>query len=308
MDLQQRQDSKSAKHNLFYIFGSFCLLLFIIDYISLRVSISGHLRDVTVVHAPRPLMYTFFEPVEGGCCGMSEQAHEDLVKAWENAWQSYGWDTKVLSESDAKRHPDFDSFQEKLIEADVNEYDRRCFWRWLAMANLEDGGWISDYDNFPLTLTADIGIELGKLPGFKSWQLWVPSLLNADRESWNKIVKLMMDTISPDLDVKTISDMQLLLYLHNHLSEQEMGVSVWTNEVLPGFPYIRGGEGKGPKIDCSVAQSYLAAHLSHRDSHEAFEESHTYPRIEGMTESLHAEKRGDAAHIMLRDYREKCVE
>jgi hypothetical protein len=275
---------------------------------SLRVSIAGHLRDDTAVTALRPVMYTFFEPVEGGCCGMSEQAHEDLVNAWENAWKSYGWDTKVLNESDAKRHPDFDPFQEKLIAADVNEYDRRCFWRWLAMANQEDGGWISDYDNFPLTLTGEMGLELGQLPGFKSWQLWVPSLLHADRESWNKIVMLMMDTISPDLDVKTISDMQLLLYLHNHLSEQEMGVSVWKNEVFSGFPYVRGGEGKGPKIDCTLAQSYLTAHLSHRDSHVAFEVSHTYPRIEGMTESLHAEKRGEAAHIMLTDYRDKCVE
>ena len=301
-----RLDSRSATHNRFYTFGSFCVALFIIDYISLRVSIAGHFRDAAAVAAPRPLMYTFFEPVEGGCCGMSPKAHEDLVKAWEDAWRSYGWDTKILNESDAKRHPDFDAFQEKLIKADVNEYDRRCFWRWLAMANQEDGGWMSDYDNFPLTLTGEMGRELGQLPGFKSFQLWVPSLLHADRESWNKIVLLMMDTIAPNLDVKTISDMQLLLYLHDHLSEEDMGISVWKNEVFAGFPYSRGGEGNGPKIDCSLAQSYLTAHLSHRDSHEAFEVSHTYPRIEGMTESLHAEKRGEAAHIMLRDYSEKC--
>ena len=72
--------------------------------------------------------------------------------------------------------------------------------------------------------------------------------------------------------------------------------------------YVRGGEGKGPKIDCSLVRSYLTAHLSHCDLHVAFEVSHTYPRIEGMTESLHTEKRGQAAHIMLRDFCDNCLE
>jgi len=75
-----------------------------------------------------------------------------------------------------------------------------------------------------------------------------------------------------------------------------------------GFTYYRGGEGKGPKIECSFAWFYLTTHLSHCDSHVAFEVSYTYPRIEGMTESLHAEKRGQAAHIMLRDFCDNCIQ
>lgn len=75
---------------------------------------------------------------------MSEQGHENLIKAWEEAWQSFGWETKVLNVKDAKLHPDFDLFQTKMDKANVSEYNRRCFWRWLAMAMLNDGGWMSD--------------------------------------------------------------------------------------------------------------------------------------------------------------------
>jgi hypothetical protein len=74
-------------------------------------------------------MHTFFQQVEGGCCGMSKKGHLDLLTAWEEAWQSLSWETKVLNEEDAKLHPWFDLFTEKLVEADVNEYAQRCFWR-----------------------------------------------------------------------------------------------------------------------------------------------------------------------------------
>lgn len=96
--------------------------------------------------AKRPVMSTFFTPTKGGCCGMSEQGHLNLVKAWEEAWQSWGWDTRVLTEEDARRHPRFEEMEQKLSTSDVNEYNHRCFWRWLAMANEDNvmGGWMSD--------------------------------------------------------------------------------------------------------------------------------------------------------------------
>ena len=255
----------------------------------------------------RPIMHTFFEPVAGGCCGMTEEGHNNLVEAWRSAWEAYGWETRVLNEADAKSHPYFDLFQHLLIQSNVNEYDRRCFWRWLAMANQVEGGWMADYDNFPLTLTGEMGLEMQKDPGFKSWQFHVPSLLHGDKESWNKIIGHMMNILKPDLDVKIISDMQLFMYLHEHLSAKDMGVSVWENNVFSGFPYLRSGDGKGPKIDCKTASSHLTAHLSHRDSQQAMDVLHTYPRILGMASHEHAEKRAKAAYKMMQDYRDSCV-
>ena len=312
----------SGVKNLFFSIGTFCL--FLINYTTIRKEVRssmfrtlrgseevnrslGHEEMPVDSIVKKPLMHTFFEPVKGGCCGMTEEGHINLVHAWETAWQSYGWETRVLNEADARSHPYFDLFQHLLIEADVNEYDRRCFWRWLAISNQPNGGWMADYDNFPLQLTAQLGLEMEKEPGFKSWQTHVPALLQADKESWDRIIGHMMNFIRPDLEVKIISDMQLLLYLHDHLSEQDMGVSVWEDKVHNGFPYQRGGDGAGPKIDCDVATSYLTAHLSHRSSHMAMEEWHTYPKIPGMSYHEHAEKRGKAAYIMMQDYRDHCV-
>jgi hypothetical protein len=46
------------------------------------------------------------------------------------------------------------------------------------MANLEDGGWISDYNNFPLTLIGEKALAL-QGDGFKTWGVHVPALLYA---------------------------------------------------------------------------------------------------------------------------------
>jgi hypothetical protein len=46
--------------------------------------------------ALRPVMHTFFQPILGGCCEMTEEGHRSLIKAWERAWHSFGWDTNIL--------------------------------------------------------------------------------------------------------------------------------------------------------------------------------------------------------------------
>lgn len=91
-----------------------------------------------------PVMNTFWEPVPGGCCGASEEGHNKLIAAWKSSWENRGWETRILTLDDAKRHPDFDKLEEILQQLDVNDYNRRCFYRWLAMSNV-GGGWMSDY-------------------------------------------------------------------------------------------------------------------------------------------------------------------
>lgn len=90
-----------------------------------------------------PIMNTFYEPVVGGCCGMSEEGHANLLRAWKDTWEQNGWQTRILTEADARKHPDFELLDEKLAAANVTPYNRRCFWRWLAMSTPEiNGGWM----------------------------------------------------------------------------------------------------------------------------------------------------------------------
>lgn len=77
---------------------------------------------------------------------MTQEGHENLLHAWEEAWQANGWQTKILTEKDARKHPEFEIMKDKLLKVGVSEYNQRCFWRWLAMAvdESENGGWMSD--------------------------------------------------------------------------------------------------------------------------------------------------------------------
>ncbi|KAL3777414.1 hypothetical protein ACHAWO_004769 [Cyclotella atomus] len=256
----------------------------------------------------KPIMSTFFEPVAGGCCGMTEEGHQNLVTAWRRAWELYGWDTRILTENDAKKHPRFEELSQKLVESDVNGYNQRCFWRWLAMSldNNPNGGWMSDYDFFPLRLTSAIGKELGAAKGFKSWSVHVPTLIHADQASWNKITNMMVDTIDKDLDVDYMSDMYMLEYLYNHHSEEELGISTWERLIYPGFTYVK--DGTNVKMDCAGAMSRLGAHLSHMDTHKAVDNG-LFPKVPGCVEGdLHScmNRRSDAANVMLKQFREVC--
>ena len=278
-------------------------------------ALQQHQVNPVVTADRRPVMSTFFEPVEGGCCGMSEEGHRNLVKSWEAAWQSLGWDTKVYNAEDAKRHPKFVDVEQKLRAVGMNEYDQRCFWRWLAAADDGDpmGGWQSDYDTFPLTLTAEKGLELMATPGFKSWTRHVPSLLHGDQKSWNKMVDVMIDHIREDLDSRyRISDMVIIMYLRDHYNLDDLGITVWEGQVYPGFPYHPSEE--KPTIDCDTARQYLAAHISHASSQTDYNEKHTYPKLEGKgmvitAENVHysAENRAEAGSIMVEDFKTECA-
>ncbi|GFH49440.1 hypothetical protein CTEN210_05916 [Chaetoceros tenuissimus] len=266
---------------------------------------------VEVINDERPIMHTFYHPVDAeGCCGMSAEAHLNLLRAWEDSWQAAGWRTRVLRGEDAHKHPDFDRLNNKLIELEVDPYNRRCFWRWLAMASDEiNGGWMSDYDVFPLTLTAEKGLELQD-EGFQTWAAHVPALIHADKESWNKIINMMIDEIPTDFPPGSayITDMNMLQFLHFSKKKKEMNVTTWKMFVNPGFPYKPERDGTLAEIWCEKAQKALAAHLSHHDVIEAMEKFHNYPYVEGLEPSQHTEKRGPAARRMMADYHNICLQ
>lgn len=235
----------------------------------------------------KPVMHTFFDPVPNSCCGMNEEGHETLLDVWKKAWEAEGWQTKVLTKNDAKSHPDFKSLNARLEKLHVTPYNRRCFWRWLAMASLHDedgeeagGGWMSDYDLFPVGLTSERGVDMSKDGTFKSYSLHVPCLIHASSEEWDRIIHLMIDVIPETMEPdKKVTDMFMLQDVDKKLGRSQM---IWTKDVFePKFLYSADENGV-LAYDCNDLNSTLAIHLSHHTVYDAFENNLFPKSIEGV--------------------------
>ena len=93
-----------------------------------------------------PVVYTF-------CQKMEPDGYDgDDLDRWEILWREAGWEPKVLSIKDAKRHPDYAQYEHDLRNVPLGpkpEFDKMNFLRYLAMAAV-GGGLMADVDVFPL--------------------------------------------------------------------------------------------------------------------------------------------------------------
>merc|ERR1711862_560403 len=141
----------------------------------------------------KPTMHTFFQ------LAYDDNAQKQLlleVESWKNAWIEAGWNPVILTLADAKRHPLYEDFATAFKEAkyQTSLYDQMCFYRWLAMAGTIDGGWMSDYDTYPLQLHHNINY-MYSLPNngtFTSTNWFVPNLISGSKDEWNRMAKLLL--------------------------------------------------------------------------------------------------------------------
>lgn len=261
---------------------------------------SNHIRKTTKIK-PKPTIYTFWESVPGGCCGADEEGHQQLLDSWRSAWEDNGWETNLLSENDAKKHPDFDKLENLFLDVEISEYDKRCFYRWLAMAMLPEGGWMSDYDLFPLNFSGEESyaiVDKNDHGRFTSYANIVPALLYASKAEWQKMVKMMMDEI-PRFEGEHFSDM----YVFKELVEakkKKAGIVYDTEEFVSrlGFENYKGDR----EVDCEALKSEKAIHFSHYSTGQAYDKG-VFPIKEGEP----IQNRGLAADLFMSDYEDQCV-
>lgn len=145
--------------------------------------------------------------------------------------------------------------------------------------------------------------------GFKSWSAHVPTLIHADKASWERMIDYMIKVISPDLDIDLLTDMLVLEYLYRQFTEEELNIKTWEVQTFEGAYVYKHIEGSDKLVvDCERANLALASHLSHHDTREAVVKG-LFPKLEGMKDgdvSEGFERRGEAATIMMKDYRESC--
>mmetsp|Transcript_10670 Transcript_10670/g.13502 ORF Transcript_10670/g.13502 Transcript_10670/m.13502 type:complete len:329 (-) Transcript_10670:142-1128(-) len=257
----------------------------------------------------KPIMYTFFEGVPGGCCGADEEGHQELLNSWSSAWKSNGWETRLLTVEDAKLHDDFD----KLIEimnsysTPVTEYNTRCFYRWLAMAANPNGGWMSDYDLFPLGFSSEDSqkfVESNVHGTFSAFAGPVPALLYASQKEWQRLVDLMLDAIPNQTGF--ISDMIVLKKIIANIGKEGVGIYYRPDTFVSTrcfHLYNQYGQ-----IECDgIDESLKAVHFSHHCTYGSFEAG-VFPIKKGIHKGEDAiQNRGKATDMFMKDYMRQCL-
>jgi len=78
----------------------------------------------------------------------------------------------------------------------MGKYDQMCFYRWLAMGSTSDGGWMSDFDTYPLNLyhNTDYSYNLPNNGSFTSNFHFVPNLISGSKLEWNRMIDLILNS------------------------------------------------------------------------------------------------------------------
>eukprot|EP00521_Asterionellopsis_glacialis_P014546 CAMPEP_0195290082 /NCGR_PEP_ID=MMETSP0707-20130614/6090_1 /TAXON_ID=33640 /ORGANISM="Asterionellopsis glacialis, Strain CCMP134" /LENGTH=170 /DNA_ID=CAMNT_0040350159 /DNA_START=549 /DNA_END=1058 /DNA_ORIENTATION=- len=148
------------------------------------------------------------------------------------------------------------------------------------MAAHGEGGWMSDYDTFPLGITPHMGSHLPNQGRFTSYARHVPALLSGSAAEWNRLTQELFHmaiAVEPEdlLKPNFYSDMHALKDLHDRYpSILDYGILGGGHEILvTTYPYA-----KENKVDCEMLQheGILAAHLSHAATRQASEEGVLY--------------------------------
>lgn len=74
----------------------------------------------------------------------------ELSILWRERWEAAGWEPYVLTEWHARKHPmfaEFDAVISALPTVNPQPYERACYLRWLALAQV-GGGFMADLDVF----------------------------------------------------------------------------------------------------------------------------------------------------------------
>jgi len=228
-------------------------------------SSSASIRGSNTV-GDRPIIYTFFQDVNGG------YGDGPLIELWKEYWAAAGWEPKVINLETAMQHPDFEAYNEALKEVplgDKPDYDRLCFLRWLAMAAV-GGGYMADVDVLPLWPVGHEksykAISDGKFNvhcGARGGE--VPCLMSGAAANWHRMAfSILEDGIRhKDKDVKLWSDMLALQDIMANGGGTAVEVS---NTVIQGYHVVNWLKSQNNGFDagtCGQGDARTSIHFSH---------------------------------------------
>lgn len=239
----------------------------------------------------RPIMYTFYEAIEGTNkgTGMSDEADQKLIQVWKEEWTRHGWDPRVIGLETAQQHPDYTRLNAMLGSSQMKVYDRYCFLRYLAM-NVVSGGWMSDYDTFPLHPFDSLLPNEGRLTVHEySKNGGVPDLVSGSAQEFHRIAHLLVENANAHSEAFW-SDM---LALHDMYVTSGGSIYVRDRHVMPGQVITR--QTKADKV-CKRTDGKYAVHFSHY----AME-------FGGNKQGTGPEQRAEVAQTWLKEWRATCL-
>lgn len=172
------------------------------------------------------------------------------------------------------------------------------------------GGWMSDYDTFPLGLSAEEGLEIAKQPGFKSYSLHVPNIIHATHKAWENVLQKIIESLPEERGkgVGLVTDMFMLIKVKDKYTKEELMITEWKRE-SSSFVYKRPKNAtEDLLVNCKAAKAAKVAHISHADCEEAYEKYHSYPRLDGLNSGNYLNRRGEAALVFMKHFADQCSE
>ncbi len=210
----------------------------------------------------RPIMYTFYWPKEDGA--VESAGDLELLDLWKERWYEAGWDARILSLNDAKKHPRFKEFEKKLKVVPFRGrnvvYNQLCFYRWLAMAAV-GGGWMSDMDVLPLNvyLPPDEYLDDGKFAIYSSAYVGgIPCLMSGSQDAWERLAFAILENGVEHKDEQFWSDMFASIDLYEQDPE--------SYKLLDLMGEVTNVEWND--ISCNDYSEKLAVHFSHSALHK----------------------------------------
>jgi len=298
---------KTVKNKKFFALSLLGLLVIISTTMQLRgahtkhyfTDLSGYKRvlrsSVSEFGLTRPVIHTFFHSLS--------QNEDAVLELWKDEWSNAGFDPVVLDLEHARANPYFEWVQTILTPIHGStDYNSLCFYRYLAMAMVEGGGWMTDHDTFPTNIRPLDVAFLPRKGAFTAFEGHIPSFMAGSAEEWDRVSHLLMAKI-PDIPADMgISDMHALMLLR----EEGRGKNgIWfdpphRNTVIQGFRYESPG-----KVNCKSMKIGKVNHMSHRVVHHAVEKD-IFPMKYNEEDPYGSRFRGEAVKIFLDQWRDQC--
>ena len=144
----------------------------------------------------RPVIYTFYHG--------STEGDDDMLVVWKKKWWDAGWSPIVLSMQNAERHSNYETVLDELPDGNALHS-----FQWLAVAQA-GGGWLADFDVFPLRDFTKDGHSLPNSGKLTIWENVVASLVSGTSDEYTRAAMMLAEHMA---DQGQFNDMLALVNL-----------------------------------------------------------------------------------------------